>query len=82
MTILNLKREIEATLLIKSWSPSESELREISRKIWEVRGRLTRAKLAEIVSSVVGSFTHAVMDGLDNSDLTTILMMATKIENK
>ncbi len=82
MTILNLKREIEAALLITSWSPSESDLREISRKIRETRPPLTQCELEAIVSSVVGSFTHAVMEGLDNSDLTTILMMATKIENK
>lgn len=82
MTIFNLKREIEAALLITNWSPTDSDLREIARKIRKKNGSLTRGELEEIVSSVVGSFTHAVMEGLDNSDLITILMMATKIENK
>lgn len=82
MTILDLKKEIEAALLITSWSPTGSDLREIARKIREKKGSLTRGELEVIVSGVVGSFTHAMMEGVDNSDLITILMMATKIENK
>lgn len=82
MSIANLKSEIESILLITKWSPSESDLYEISKKIKVSSGTLTKRKLEEIVYSVVGSFEQMMLEGADNSDLTTILMMATKIEDK
>lgn len=45
MTILNLKREIEAALLITSWSPTDSDLREIARKIRKKMGASHEASL-------------------------------------
>lgn len=82
MTTNNLKKEIEAILQITKWSPTESHLIEISRKI-KARGRnLTKNELGKIIHSIVGSFECGAMEGLDNSDLTTLLMMATKVENK
>lgn len=82
MSIANLKNEIESVLLITNWSPSESDLYEISTKIKVSSSTLTKRKLEEIVYSVVGSFEQMILEGVDNSDLTTILMMATKVENK
>ncbi|MGK0270650.1 MAG: hypothetical protein ACI88H_001297 [Cocleimonas sp.] len=82
MSIVNFKNEIESILLITDWSPSESDLYEISEKIKVSSSALTKQKLEEIVYSVVGSFEQMILGGVDNSDLTTILMMATKVENK
>lgn len=81
MTILNFKAKIEAALRIGKWSPTDTELREISRKIRSHGQKLTSDELERIVSSVVGPFLHSTMEGVDNSDLKTILVMATKIED-
>ncbi|HHQ4620695.1 TPA: hypothetical protein ACSP16_000535 [Aeromonas veronii] len=82
MSMNNLKKEIEATLLITKWSPTDSDLHQISSKIKASGSNLTKRKLEEIVHEVIGSFGQMTMEGEDNSDLTTLLIMATKVENK
>jgi hypothetical protein len=78
MSTENLKKELEAALLITDWSPTESEIREIARRIESLKGAASKANIEKIVLDVVGSYECVSMEGVDNSDLTTLLLMATK----
>lgn len=78
MSAENLKKELEAALLITDWSPAESEIREIARRIENLKGIASKADIEKIVHDVVGSYECMIMEGVDNTDLTTLLLMATK----
>jgi hypothetical protein len=78
MSLKNLKNEIESALMITEWSPTESELKEILKQLKEFRGKPTKSNIASIVLNVVGSYEALSLEGEDNSDLTTLLLLATK----
>lgn len=78
MSIENLKKELEATLLITEWSPTEVDLNEIARRIKALGGSASKADIERIVYDVVGSYECMMMEGIDNTDLTTLLILATK----
>ncbi|WP_033849393.1 hypothetical protein [Acinetobacter sp. 826659] len=82
MSIENLKKELEAALLITKWSPTESELHEIARRIKCSSSATSKTDIEKIVLDVVGSYECVTMEGVDNSDLTTLLLMATKTTKK
>lgn len=78
MSMENLKRELEAALLITDWSPTEDELREISQRIKGLGGSASKADIEKVVYDVVGSYECMALGGVDNTDLTTLLLLATK----
>lgn len=78
MSIENLKKELEATLLITNWSPTEVDLNEIARRINALGGSASKADIERIVYDVVGPYERMIMEGIDNTDLTTLLILATK----
>lgn len=78
MSIENLKKELEATLLITDWSPTEADLNEIARRIKALGSSASKADIERIVYNVVGSYECMMMEGIDNTDLTTLLILATK----
>ena len=78
MSTVSLKKELEAALLITDWSPTETELREIAKRIDKLKGTASKADIEKIVGDVVGPFERMVMEGVDNTDLTTLLLLATK----
>ncbi|MDP2128309.1 MAG: hypothetical protein Q8K97_13130 [Pseudohongiella sp.] len=82
MSTENLKKELEAALLITDWSPTVSDLREISRRIKSLKGTVSRTDIETIVCDVVDSCEYGVMEGVDNTDLTTLLLMATRTNSK
>jgi isopropylmalate/homocitrate/citramalate synthase len=82
MSIENLKKALETALLITDWSPTERDLQEIFRRIKNLRGLTSKTDIEKIVYDVVGSYECMVMDGVDNTDLTTLLLMATKTTDK
>lgn len=73
-----LKKELESALLITDWSPSETELKEIAKRLKAFNGEPSKANIGGIVSEVVGSYEAMLLSGVDNSDLTTLLLLATK----
>lgn len=81
MSTENLKKELEAALLITDWSPAERDLREIAIRIKGLRGTVSKIDIEKIVHDVVGSYESMAMEGVDNTDLTTLLLMATKTTN-
>ncbi len=82
MTYSTLKKELESALLITEWSPTESELHEIARRLQSFRGVPTKLAIEKIVVDVVGSYESIQLSGIDNSDLTTLLLIATKATPK
>ncbi|EBQ0177349.1 hypothetical protein AXN64_21105 [Salmonella enterica subsp. enterica] len=78
MSILDFKTEIEKTLLITKWSPSERDLVEIAIRIRKANGDISKSDIRKIVIDIVGSYDALIMEGADNTDLTTLLYMATK----
>ncbi len=80
MSLQILKKELESALLITNWSPSNDELREIARKLREFKGEANEANISKIVLNVVGSYESISLEGVDNSDLTTLLLLATKTD--
>lgn len=82
MSIENLKKELEAVLLITKWEPTEKDLILISHKINSLQGKVSKSDIEKIVLEVVGSYKCISLEGVDNTDLTTLLLMATKTVKK
>lgn len=78
MSTENLKKELEAALLITDWSPTEVDLNEIAIRIKSLGGSASKADIEKIVYDVVGPYECMMMEGMDNTDLTTLLILATK----
>ncbi|WP_251977331.1 hypothetical protein [Salinicola avicenniae] len=79
MSIENLKKEIETALLITDWSPTEADLKEISRRMKVFGSSASKGDIEKIVYDVVGPYECMSMEGVDNTDLTTLLLLATKV---
>jgi len=79
MSMNTLKKELESALLITEWSPTDNELKEIAKRLKEFRGEPTKSNIGKIVLEIVGSYQAICMEGVDNSDLTTLLLLATKL---
>lgn len=83
MSTENLKKELEAALLITDWSPTDSDLHEIARQIKNLKSSAaSKADIEKIVHDVVGPYECMIMEGVDSTDLTTLLIMATKTTDK
>lgn len=81
MSLNDLKKELEAALLITKWSPSDEQLKLIANRLKSIKDRQdrpTKSEIEEIVLGVVGSYEALLLKGIDNSDLTTLLLLATK----
>jgi hypothetical protein len=81
MNIKALKTELESALMITKWSPTDDQLFEIARKLKSFKGDSTELSIEKIVMGVVGSYESMILEGIDNSDLTTLLMLATKVDS-
>jgi hypothetical protein len=67
---------LEQTCRIARWSPSKGELKEIARRI-AVTQAMSLEKAASVVIAVCPDTLFSVMEGVDNSDLRTLLALAT-----
>ncbi len=81
MNLDDLKKELEKTLMITSWSPTTLELKKIAEKLKEFKGKPTKPNISTLVLDVVDSYHAVALEGIDNSDLTTLLLLATKTVN-
>lgn len=79
MNILDFKKELELKLLITKWSPTESQLFEILKRIKGFSGKPDKFDIEKIVDDVVGPYEVMLLSGVDNTDLTTLLRLATTI---
>ena len=78
MNLEKFRKELEIALMITNWAPSTAELQEIAKRIKAFRGEPTKSNIEKIVHEVVDSYEAMIMDGVDNSDLSTLLLLATK----
>ncbi|MCY1251088.1 hypothetical protein D9M72_648080 [compost metagenome] len=75
----NLKTQLERICHISKWSPSNHQLLSIGddlRKTISSRGRLTAGDVESIVVRRVPDAIYAMLDGVDNSDLKALLLIA------
>lgn len=82
MSTANLKKELETVLMITDWSPTEGDLHEIATRIKNLGRAASKTDIEKIVLDVIGSYECMIMEGADNTDLTTLLLMATKTTSK
>lgn len=79
--VQKFKLDLERILRIGSWSPTEGQLLRIKHEIElrvEAARPLTRSELERIVSRVVYDASYPMFDGVDNSDLKSLLALALK----
>lgn len=81
MNIKKLKDELESALMITKWSPTDDQLYKIAKALKAFKGDPTKPNIDKIVLDVVGSYESMVLEGLDNSDLTSLLILATKVDS-
>lgn len=81
MSYGNLKKELESALLITKWSPTDQQLALIAEGLKQLKPGAKRIDVERVVLDVVGSYERISLEGADNSDLTTLLLLATKPGN-
>ncbi|MFQ2479233.1 hypothetical protein ACK31T_03375 [Aeromonas caviae] len=81
MSYSNLKKELESALLITKWSPTDQQLELIAERLKQLKPGVKRIDIERVVLDVVGSYEGISLEGVDNSDLTTLLLLATKPGN-
>lgn len=75
MTAAKLKRELEYVGRVYEWHPTGMQLREIAERIVSC-GALDHSKLHEIISEECPGTISGIFEGLDNSDLRTLIALA------
>lgn len=75
-SLAQFQKSLEISCRIARWSPSDSDLKEIARRISIFRPD-SPSDAASIVNKVCPNTLFSVMEGLDNSDLRTLLALAT-----
>lgn len=75
MDFEQLKTMIRGELEIPEWQPSDPEMTEVLRLIRERKPK-TKKALAEIVKEVSEWRKSWLLEGIDNSDLNALLLMA------
>ena len=81
MSLNNFKNEIESILMITEWNPTTEQLRSIAREIKLLGSSPNKAEIERVVLNVVGSYESICLEGLDHSDLSALLLMATRVQN-
>lgn len=70
-----LKIEIEKLCEIASWNPSQQQLEEIANEISRIKPKNIN-EIGGIVTSVCPGTTFICLEGIDNSDVRTLLALA------
>ena len=79
MRKLEFKKELETALRISAWNPTKDDLLKIAMALYQQHGKVTKVDVENIIREVCGPFRQMLIEGSDNSDLTTLLVMATKV---
>jgi hypothetical protein len=80
-SLSEFKLELERRLKIVKWSPTEQDIKVIAQKV--SRSQATdHGDLCKIVSGVCPGTLQIVTEGIDNSDLRTLLVLATAVANQ
>ena len=73
-----LKESIEAVALIHKWNPTPIQLLKIAKNI-SVSGADGKDDLEKIVAVVCPDASFTALEGIDNSDLRTLVALAIKV---
>ena len=74
--ILKFKQELEKALLITKWNPTEEQLIKIKNKISKLKPPIKTIDIKKIILEEYGTFECIVLEGIDNSDLSLLLRLA------
>lgn len=80
MNYNSLKTEIENTCLIASWNPSQEQIERIISEIAHKKPASVN-EATGIVASVCPDTIFMSMEGVDNSDVRTLLALAIQASN-
>lgn len=75
-----LKEAIQKKLSICNWNPSEKILKRIANRIKLLNREPSQLELSEIIRTEYGSYKTYVLEGIDNSDLITLLRLANNVD--
>lgn len=81
LDLTEFKKDLERLCKIHKWSPTNEQLRAIKADLQRhnLSGmQLTEADVLGIISRHVDDVSHYILDGIDNSDYRTALLMALK----
>lgn len=79
--LTDFKRKLEQDLKIARWSPTDSELREIARRISSAKPQTADTPHTAVVEVCPGTLFR-VEEGIDNSDIRALLALATNVAKK
>lgn len=71
----SFKKHLEQLCGIAAWSPTTTQLEEIAGRI-KTEGAQDVAAVQEIVHAVYPGATYLMLEGVDNSDVRTLLALA------
>lgn len=74
-----LKEAIRKKMSIHDWNPSEETLKKVANRIKLLNREPSRVELAEIIRTEYGDYKTYVFEGIDNSDLITLLRLANNV---
>jgi len=75
-----LKDEIQRIFMVNNWQPDTEQLNTISNSLLkEIRtGSIDIVRCREIIGEICPDAQFIAMEGIDNSDLDTLLLVAMK----
>ena len=75
-----LKSSLEDTCSIVAWNPTSSQLQQIA-KLLVKSNTIEKGDVASIVAGVCANTKFIAMEGIDNSDLRTLIAIAIQVAN-
>ncbi|MBX9935978.1 MAG: hypothetical protein K2Y10_05245 [Burkholderiaceae bacterium] len=76
MSKFKFKRELETSINIAEWNPTDEQLLRIAKYIVRNKGDIKGVK--EFISVICENVTWTAFEGVDNSDLNYLLALAIK----
>ena len=70
------KIQLEKDLLITKWNPTQEQLKEIKNRILQLKEPVKKSDIEKIVLEIYGSYEGIALEGVDNSDLSLLLKLA------
>jgi hypothetical protein len=72
------KKEVEKLCGIVSWTPSQKQIENIAIEICRAKPK-SKSEVERIVASVCPGTTFICLEGVDNSDIRTLLALAVQV---
>jgi hypothetical protein len=74
----SFKRALEDTCSISSWNPTSSQLERIAKQLARAKP-ITSGDVGIVVNGICPDTTFRFLEGVDNSDLRTLLALAIQV---